>query len=146
MRKKGSCFFANANINNQIFENRKQQISLFLKQVSYSPFLIPCQGITHSILSVLEGSSFWCRMQKLGKQSGRDKDRSLIKIDPIGIGRSSNVVASKSVVVKNASLSSSMCTPRLFKKGRRFLGHDQLKITGHLTTWTRTTIYPFSRS
>ena len=25
-------------------------------------------------------------------------------------------------------------------------GHDQLKITGHLTTWTRTTISPFSRS
>lgn len=38
MRKKGqdSCFFANANINNQIFENLKQQIDLFIKQVSKS--------------------------------------------------------------------------------------------------------------
>jgi len=46
MRKKGqdSSFFANANINNQIFENLKQQISLFL----YSPFVIPSQGITLS--------------------------------------------------------------------------------------------------
>ena len=60
-------------------------------------------------------------MQKLGKQSGRDKDRSLIKIDPIGIGRSPNVVASKSVVVKNDSLSSSMCTPRCSRKGEGFL-------------------------